>query len=905
MAHQKLKEQLEKLGLNKATPPTSEQWQAFLQQVDALFVEVNERTATENVPSEREHFLQMIIDSIPQGIFWKDRQSVYEGGNKYFADAAGMTPKELIGKTDYELPWKKEESDFFVEIDQRVMSSGKAELGVIEPQQQADGTQTWVETNKIPLFNDDNEVIGILGTFKDITERMHLQGRIEQSLAQRSQEVELVTQIAQEIARAADLNDLYQRVVNEVKEQFGYYHTQLLRYDTDLDTVVLIVGYGETGQKMQAMNHSLPLGVGLIGIAAETGQSVLRSDVTQATDWQANPLLSETRSELAVPIKLGDEILGVLDIQSDQVDGISLEEQLVLEGLCGQIAVAIESKRLQQEMESNLRELAALQRYMTREGWADYKNVKKGLKGFAYDQSGVYTIDAIDHEESDVAATAVNGTESPPANKKQSFVKTKLSIRDETFGTIAIQDDPERPLTPEEQALLQAISQQVAEALEAARLFEETQSALSEQERLTSDLETVAQVSTAASTILETDTLLQSVVDLAKSSFGLYHAHVYLVDGQSDALVLRAGAGNVGRLMSLEGRTINISDTALVARAARTRKGILENDVRKTVDFMPHPLLPDTKAEIAQPMVVGNKLIGVLDLQSDKVNAFTEEDLQIHQILASQIAVAVENATQYSEQVEISSKLREVDRLKSEFLASMSHELRTPLNSIIGFADVLLEGLDGELNERMDQDVRLIKDSGTHLRDLIGDILDMSKIEAGRMELRYEKIDLRQMAHDILATANPLAKEKQLALHLNLDDTITTIDADRTRIRQVLWNIMGNAIKFTEKGSVTLGMKLTRDMVRISIQDTGIGIKPEDIGVVFEQFRQVDGSLNRSVGGTGLGMPITKKLVELHGGVIGVDSVPGQGSTFWFTLPVEKPMPVSEKLGTGPLPPLG
>ncbi len=719
----------------------------------------------------------------------------------------------------------------------------------------------------------------------------------QRSLERRSRQIRLSTHIAQEIAAASDLPHLYERVVTLIKESFGYYHTQLMRYDPALDVMALIVGYGDIGEQMLTMNHSMPMGVGLIGTAAVTGRSILRSNTADDPYWQANVLLPDTKGEIAVPIKLGDEVLGVLDVQSNQPNALTEDDQLMLEGLCGQIAVAIESTRLQQEMADRLRELNTLQRYMSRDGWQSYRTAKTQLNGFRYDQSGVrpmreqeLPLISRSSAEGRNGKTAVKPT---PISKQPALenelINRPLVIRGETIGALAVENNPQQPLSDEETEFLNAIAEQVAEALEAARLFEQTQTALTDQERLASELGTVAEVSTAASTILEVDNLLQTVVELVKLRFGLYHAHIYLVNESGDRLVLRAGAGDVGQIMVLEGREIPFDAESLVARTARKRQGFIENDVRKIIDFMPHPLLPDTQSEMAIPLIVGSTLIGVLDLQSDKVGYFTEEAMQVQRTLASQIAVAVQNATMFADQVETSSKLRQLDKLKSEFLASMSHELRTPLNSIIGFADVLLEGLDGDLNERMEQDVRLIRDSGAHLRDLIGDILDMSKIEAGRMELRYEEIDMRQVAQDILATAGPLANEKKLELKLDLGEDVQTIEADRTRIRQVLWNIMGNAIKFTEKGSVTLLMERQQNMVRVSIRDTGIGIKPEDIVTVFEQFRQVDGSLNRSVGGTGLGMPITKKLIELHGGEIGVDSVPGQGSTFWFTLPVQRP----------------
>ena len=422
----------------------------------------------------------------------------------------------------------------------------------------------------------------------------------------------------------------------------------------------------------------------------------------------------------------------------------------------------------------------------------------------------------------------------------------------------------------------------MAEALENASLLEQTQ-------KHSVEMEAVARVSAAASSILESDRLLQTVTQLTKERFDLYHVAIFLL--KDNMLQLSAGTilpkDSLARNMSPE---INILEQqSLVSRAARGREPIVIDDISHENGLLAHPTLPLTRSELAIPLIVGDQVLGVLDLQSDSPNRFGEGDIQIHATLAAQVAVALQNATLYAEQLETAERLREVDRLKSEFLASMSHELRTPLNSIIGFADVLLEGIDGPLNERMNEDVTLIRDSGRHLRALIGEMLDMSKIEAGVMELYYEEVDIRALAQEIVANTRTLAMGKKLDVQLEIETGLDMIEADRTRLTQILLNLMGNAVKFTEQGSITLSLEERNGRLLASVQDTGIGIRQEDIPAIFEQFRQVDGSLTRKAGGTGLGIPISRSLVELHGGEMWVESEPGSGSTFMFTIPVSKP----------------
>mgnify|MGYP003879136683 CR=1 FL=1 len=231
----------------------------------------------------------------------------------------------------------------------------------------------------------------------------------------------------------------------------------------------------------------------------------------------------------------------------------------------------------------------------------------------------------------------------------------------------------------------------------------------------------------------------------------------------------------------------------------------------------------------------------------------------------------------------------EADRLKSEFLANMSHELRTPLNSIIGFSEVILEGIDGPLTETQEMDLTAVHEAGKHLLCLINDILDLAKIEAGRMELHREKIDLNEIISLVLSTASALVRDKEVALVSEVETDLPPLFADPQRVRQILLNLVSNAIKFTNKGSVTVRAETDDENVTISVTDTGIGIRAEDIPIIFEEFRQVDGSTTRRYGGTGLGLPISKRLVELHGGQMWVESEVGTGSTFSFTLPRWKP----------------
>ena len=291
------------------------------------------------------------------------------------------------------------------------------------------------------------------------------------------------------------------------------------------------------------------------------------------------------------------------------------------------------------------------------------------------------------------------------------------------------------------------------------------------------------------------------------------------------------------------------------------------------------------RAVLAVPLVREDRILGGLVLVRKSSGAFPPNVVELVKTFASQSALAIQNARLYREIEEKSRQLEEVSQHKSDFLANMSDELRTPLNAIIGFSEVLLERMFGELNDRQAEYQRDILSSGQHLLSLINDILDLSKVGAGRMELEPGEFSLREALGNGLTMLKERAGRHGIGLALEIQDGLDLIEADERKFKQVVFNLLSNAVTFTpDGGRVEVAARRVDDEVQVAVSDTGIGIAPEDLGHVFDEFRQV-GQGEAKHEGTGLGLALAKKLVELHGGRIGVESAPGRGSTFTFTLP--------------------
>ena len=361
------------------------------------------------------------------------------------------------------------------------------------------------------------------------------------------------------------------------------------------------------------------------------------------------------------------------------------------------------------------------------------------------------------------------------------------------------------------------------------------------------------------------------------------------------------------------------SGVGLPGRVFASGKPVWISDVTKDANFPRAKLATDVgvRAAFGFPVLVGAEVVAVLEFFSAEAKNPDESLLAVVANIGAQLGRVFER-TKAERELQIAKDAAEAaSRHKSDFLASMSHELRTPLNAIIGFSEVLLEKMFGELNDKQEEYLQDVLSSGRHLLSLINDILDLSKVEAGKMELEPGVFNLRELLEGSLVMVKERALAHGIALSLDVADGIDTFVGDERKVKQILFNLLSNAVKFTpDKGKIGITAKKTASAVHVSVWDTGIGIAVEDQQRIFEEFQQVGKGLTEKPEGTGLGLALTKKFVELHGGAMWVDSTPGRGSTFTFTLPSagaadHTPLPavppqtvtagVAETVSTGPL----
>jgi signal transduction histidine kinase/putative methionine-R-sulfoxide reductase with GAF domain/ActR/RegA family two-component response regulator len=901
-------------------------------------------------------------------------------------------------------------------------------------------------------------------TQQAITRLEQQSAALEETVRRRTAQLTTAAEIGRAATGSLDPDELLARIVNLIRDRFGYYHASIFLLDEKGENAIVRESTGEVGRILKERRHTLAVGSqSVIGYVTAQRKPRVALDVGQDAVHFKNPLLPETRSELAIPLLAGDRLLGALDVQSTEPNAFTATDVSVLQTLADQLAVAINNAELftsqKQLIEDNdrlladsrraIEELNTLTGRLSREGWQDFMRRGRGNVSVS-SQNGEH----VPLTEPDAALKMALEKRDliSITDADRSALAAPIVLRDQIIGALALEEtDPGHQWSADDLALAQEVADRLGLALDNARLLEQVNR---ERERLTFLFESARALSATLDLANVIDTALlfaprigaeYAVVVLSREATGGRHTFrssapgledlsldraldiqrtltsrglvQWVIEHQQPAIVtdaytdsrwtasptviparsvliapLRSPVGAAaGALAFTHSQPSAFTDDQLpfilsiatqlsaainnaqlyqqvrrqqfgaeaLARATQVMaQSLTEADLVQALAnqifdiFKPNgvimhrwdaveetltpiaarvnPADPGPWPPLGQPFPVADRpellpvlterdsllrtvrteadgqireLLGLPFLYNEEVEGALEfihtgpafglspDDVTLVQALLASAAFALQTARLYEQQLETAERLREVDRLKSQFLANMSHELRTPLNSIIGFSRVIMKGIDGPVTEVQLQDLTAIHNSGQHLLGLINDILDLSRIEAGKMELNFEGVDLTEIIKGVMSTTIGLIKDKPIKLISDIQPDLPQAHGDAIRLRQVLLNLMSNAAKFTDSGAITVRARVVqtegqRSDVQISVIDTGPGIPEADQVKLFQTFSQVDGSATRKVGGSGLGLSISKQLVELLGGRIWLESTTSAGTTFCFTTPV-------------------
>lgn len=801
----------------------------------AIARNITEKKEAERKLKESGQMIELILNNIPQAIFWKDKNSVYIGCNQIFADSAGFEkPDEITGKTDYDLPWRKEESDFFIACDKRVMTTGKPEFHIIEPRLLADGSTSWNDTIKIPLHDDHGEVIGILGTAENITEKMEAQEalkkseeRLQMALEATSDGIWDMQKDSKEIHFSSryfsmlgyDHQDIRHTIpstyrlvhpddylrIRKLLEDFLKSHEESIEYEMRMKrkdgSYAWILSRGKVFKKDA---EGKPLRV--VGTHVDITQRKKQEKIQKAL-FEIADAISTTRNldELFISIQktlgtvvdtrncyvaLYDEIADTISLpfHKDEKDSFtSFPAGKTLTGYVirtGKTLLATQEKAAQMEREGIIDSIGA-----PSESWLGVP-LKHGEKII-----GVFVI--------------------------QSYNK----------GTIFTGDDVQ---------ILEFVSDQIALAIERKR---------------------------------DQDNLIFNQKRQKR-----------IIESSPDGLIVINPEGNITEH--------NTSILQLLHTTSENLRG------RNFYDFIVHEEKSKAREAISQTKKAGyRKNIQIRMVREDDYRFYAETSYGLISELENQkesYVIIIKNIDQrkaYETNLRIAKeKAEESGRLKTAFLSNMSHEIRTPMNAIVGFSELLSrkELTDSERKEFLSQ----INLGAETLMRLIDDIIDIAKIESGQIVITKTSFLLTDLLDELRITFTKiLDRTGKSTIDLIVDygdlPTKTPVFTDLFRLKQVFTNLLSNAIKFTEKGEICFGIKkVDKDQITFFVKDSGIGIEKDKQNLIFERFRQGHESKTKVYGGTGLGLAISKNLTELLGGAISVNSEMGKGAEFIFSIPL-------------------
>jgi len=760
-------------------------------------------------------------------------------------------------------------------------------------------------------------------------------GQLTEALEQQTATSEILGVIA---SSPTDLQPVFQTILDNAVRLCEAQNGAVFRFDGEVFRAVV---WNNISPALQAYVQNTPIPPGRESAVRRVGhekRSVHIPDMLADPECIVPEAYKEEgmRTSLAVPLLKENNLIGAIAIHRREVRPFTENQIRLLETFASQAVIAIENVRLFQGLTEALEQQTATSEILRviASSPTDIQPVldvvaENAARLCEASDAVIRRIDGVvmpvvarfgsmptagpaqitrgtpvgravvDRQTIHVHDHAVTEAEFPESKTRQPLTGTRTMLvtpllrEGVPIGAVTIRRTEVRPFTDKQIKLLETFADQAVIAIENVRLFQELEAKTKELARSVEELKALGEVGQAVSSTLDLQTVLSTIAGRAVQLSGTDCGVIYEYDEGTQEFHLRASHRMEDELVeALRAEPIRLGEGGTTGQAAANRAPVQVADILDDRQYAVRRIRSilarlGYRSVLAVPFLFDQRIMGALTVYRREPGSFAPEVVNLLQTFATQSVLAIQNARLFREIEEKGRQIEAANRHKSEFLANVSHELRTPLNAIIGFSEVLGERMFGELNDKQAEYVDDVLSSGRHLLSLINDILDLSKIEAGRMELELSKFDFPLAVENAMTLVRERVTRHGIKLERVIDEKLGDFVGDERKIKQILLNLLSNAVKFTpEGGRIDVGARMANGSVEVSVTDNGIGIAQKDQEAIFKEFRQVGSDYTRKREGTGLGLSLTKKFVEMHGGKIWVESGLGKGSTFTFTLPI-------------------